>query len=304
MSATSPHAESTPHKRVLVTGGRGRVAKAILQDLNEAWQLQACSREAGDGLLAMEELLAGDGPLGFDAIIHCAWSSVPKDVGAQQSHAETPDERLLKRWIARLGRDAEPPLFVFMSTGAVYGNAGEHPSHEDRDDPQPRGEYAAAKLRAERLLLDSSLPVCVLRVAPLYGLPAAAQKGQGVISHLITAAVTGGVFHRWGATSRKDYLHREDFTRALRRIVDGGLKHSALSNGIWNVGSGEATHINDLIRLVEKHSRRRIQIQDSPSPKWDVTDNRLDISKLQHDTGWKASISIDEGIQREVERAR
>ena len=272
------------------------MAQAIREDLSAAWVLRACSREGGEGLLSNETLLAGKGSLGLDAIVHCAWSSVPADAGLKLDASASPDIAALKQWIARLADDAHPPLFVFMSTGAVYGPAPERPSRED-DVPHPLGAYGEAKLHAEQLLLQSGLPVCILRVVPLYGLPEGKQKRQGVISHIVSAALRGHTFFQWGQDSFKDYLHRTDFCEALQLVVE-----QRLQGGIWNLSSGEAAHLGELVKFVEQITGRSITVEMHPSPAWDVRINRLDISKLQHATRWSPRISIKEGIEREVQR--
>lgn len=204
----------------------------------------------------------------------------------------------MRRWIGRLSTDPAPPLFVFMSTGAVYGPASGGPSLES-DEPHPQGAYAEAKLAAEQMLLSSSLPVCILRVAPLYGLPEGAQKLQGVIAHLLASALKHQTFEQWGEDSVKDYLHRGDFCAALRRIVERRMQ-----GGIWNVGSGVGTHLRDLVRIVERVTGHPLDINLRPSPEWDVRDNRLDITKLREAIDWQPAISIERGIGLECERLR
>ncbi len=295
----SEGSKSNSRPRVLVTGGRGRVASAIREELGgEHWDIIACSRTADAEFVSTESLLASTSALGVDVILDCAWSSVPASAGDLGGASVSTDLAGVQRWIDRLKAEPAPPLFVFMSSGAVYGPAPERPSRE-ADEPKPQGAYAEAKLAAERLLLSSGLPVCILRVAPLYGLQVAAQTKQGVISHLVSAALSGTVFQQWGQNTVKDYLHREDFCEALRLIVD-----QRLSGDLWNLGSGVATHLTDLVTLVESATSSRINIDLQPAPAWDVQDNRLDISKLQAAISWEPKISLEAGIAREVQRLR
>jgi UDP-glucose 4-epimerase len=284
--------------RVLVTGGTGRVAHAIRDELGAAWQVTSCSREAMDDMLASDDILSGKGSMGFEAVVHCAWSCVPANAGSRFGAAASEDLASLRRWVERLSSDPAPPLFVFMSSGAVYGPAPGRPSVES-DEPQPQGAYAEAKLAAERMLLQSALPVCLLRVAPLYGLPEGRQKLQGVISHLLAAALRNQSFDQWGEDSVKDYLHRSDFCEALRRIVA-----QRLQGDVWNVGSGVATHLRELVRIVEKTTGHQLEINLQPSPEWDVRDNRLDITKLRGAIDWQPGVSIERGIELESVRLR
>ena len=284
------------HPHVLLTGGRGRAATAIRQALSAGgWRLDVCSRTAGDGMLLLEEVLAGSGPLGVNAVIHCAWSTLPAVAQEHPGRAAQVDIPLLERLIHRLKADPRPPLLVFMSTGAVYGPAPGRPSRET-DMPCPQGEYAKGKLMAEALLQDSGLPHCILRVSNLYALPSSPSDRQGVIARLVWTALENGSFQQWGGHSVKDYLHRDDFVAALKWVIEHGL------TGVVNVASGTATSLDELVRLVKQETGRAFQVEVKEAPAWDVTDNRLDISLLRERTGWAPTIALEEGVAREVAR--
>ena len=277
---------------VILTGGRGRVGSAILAACRSVWNLRSFSRIAGDGHRGLEELLCGKEPLRARALIHCAWSTVPATAEGDPGSSERIDLPLLREIIARVRKESEPPLLVFMSTGSVYGPAPGRPSKEG-DVPGPIGSYARGKLAAEELLLASGLPTCVLRVGNVYGLPSARQNAQGVIAKLVRAALTGETVPRWGADSVKDYIHSSDFTTVLQHIVARPIE------GVWNVGTGAGTSLSTLIALVEQAAGCSLKITLLPAPKWDVADNRIDVTRLKHILAWQAAISIEEGIHAE-----
>ncbi|MDB6072731.1 MAG: fcf [Verrucomicrobiaceae bacterium] len=285
------------HPHVLLTGGRGRVASAIRKELaGGGWGVDVCSRTVGEGLLDLENILTGSDSMGQDAIVHCAWSTVPAVAQEFPERTESIDLPLMERLIQRLKADAEPPLLVFMSTGAVYGPAPGRASLET-DEPGPLGEYARGKLAAEALLQASGLPHCILRVSNIYSLPSTKHDRQGVISRLVWTAIEGGTFQQWGEHSIKDYLHSSDFARALMSVIRHRL------TGVVNVASGEATELADLIEMVKHAALKPLTIEPRPGAAWDVTDNRLDITLLQSKTGWKPGITIEEGVRAEVARA-
>ena len=285
-----------PYPHLLLTGGRGRVATAIREELAKGgWTLNVCSRTPGEGLLLLEDILSSSGPLGVSAVIHCAWSTVPAVAQEHPQRAAEIDLPLMKRLILRLKADPNPPLLVFMSTGAVYGPAPGRASRE-ADEPCPLGEYARGKLAAEDLLRESGLPYCILRVSNIYSLPSTRHDRQGVISRLVWSAIEGGCFEQWGASSTKDYLHSSDFARALMSIIEHRL------TGIVNVASGEATRLVDLIHMVETAAQKPLCVLPRDGVPWDVTDNRLDIRLLQEKTGWQPVITISEGVRAEVAR--
>ncbi|MDB6140182.1 MAG: fcf [Verrucomicrobiaceae bacterium] len=283
-----------PH--VLLTGGKGRVATALRQELDKSgWKVDVCSRTPEGRMLDLERVLSGQGPLHVDAVVHCAWSTVPAVAQEHPLSAQEVDLPLLERLIQRLEAAPAPPLLVFMSTGAVYGLANGRASREE-DEPSPLGEYARGKLAAEARLRRSGLRHCILRVSNIYSLPSTKHDRQGVISRLVWTAVEGGCFEQWGAHSIKDYLHSTDFARALISV----LKHRL--EGVLNVASGEATDLADLIGMVESAVGKTLRVQRREGASWDVTDNRLDIRLLQSKTGWKPTVSIADGVKAEVAR--
>jgi len=95
-------------------------------------------------------------------------------------------------------------------------------------------------------------------------LPSRPDDRQGVIARLVWTALNNSVFQQWGGHSVKDYLHSEDFTEALARIIQRRL------TGILNVASGVATSLDDLVQMVEVASGRNLQVEVQPAPDWDV----------------------------------
>jgi UDP-glucose 4-epimerase len=278
---------------ILLTGGRGRIAEAILGGCSEEWRVVPYSRAPGGGHSDLRELLDGTGPLRARAIVHCAWSTVPATAEQDSGNTARADWDLVDRLITRLREDPEPPLVVFMSSGAIYGQAPGRASRED-DLPHPMGAYATGKLGAEERLRASNLPLCVLRVGNVYALSSRPDDAQGVVGRLVRCALTGSVFQRWGGDSIKDYLHRDDFLSALRLVIERRMV------GLWNVGSGVGTSLAALIAHVEQSTGRSLTIESRPAPPWDVADNRLDVSRFFQATGWKPVIDLAEGIRRVV----
>ena len=283
---------------LLLTGGQGRVAKSLRTALSARdWSVTAYSRSTAEDLLPLNDLLEGDEPLGAKALIHCAWSTVPSVAQDHPEYTALHDLPLMEKLIARLKADPNPPLFVFMSTGALYGPAVNGPSSES-NKPNPLGNYAKGKLEAEQMLVASGLKHTILRVSNLYGMASSATDQQGVIAKLARMAIEGKTFEQWGDHSIKDYLHVSDFAKALQLIITTPL------TGVVNVARGEPTNLNDLISLVNKAVGTELKVAHRPGVPWDVTNNQLDISRLQSATGWAPEVTIEQGVCDEVARLR
>jgi nucleoside-diphosphate-sugar epimerase len=278
--------------RVILTGSSGRTGRALRRLRSSDWDIRpySRSREAGRGIGALEELLTGRDAMEGDAIVHAAWSVVPAT--AEQAEVPGPDLALLGKLLERCRGAEAPPLFIFLSTGAVYGEAGERARRED-DLAAPKGRYAAGKLEAEEMIRASGLPHAILRISNLYGIPSRPDDPQGVIGKLLYLARTGGVFTRWGPDSRKDYLHGADFAGALDEVIRRRLE------GRWNLASGEAVWLSELIGMVEGATGKPIRVDQAAGVPWDVRDNRIDPGAFREATGWKAEIRLKEWLERE-----
>jgi nucleoside-diphosphate-sugar epimerase len=278
--------------RVILTGSSGRTGRALRRLRSSDWDIRPYSRipEAESGIGALEELLSGRVGLEGDALVHAAWSVVPAT--AERAEGPGPDLAVLGKLLERCRCAEVPPLFVFLSTGAVYGEAGERASRES-DVPAPKSRYAAGKLEAEEMIRASGLPHAILRISNLYGIPSRPDDPQGVVGKLLYLAREGGVFTRWGPDSRKDYLHGADFAGALDEVIRRRLE------GRWNLASGEAVWLSELIAMVEAATGKPVRVEEAAGVPWDVRDNRLDAGAFREATGWEARICLKEWLERE-----
>jgi UDP-glucose 4-epimerase len=287
-------------KRILVTGGRGRLAALVADHYRAPEHATALySRTVGPGFADLSRLLEPTHLAGADAVLHLAWSTLPAT--AEQSPGVEPQEdlSLLGKLLTALATvpASERPLFVFFSSGgAVYGNAPGRPSRED-DPCHPIGRYGAAKLAAEQLINAAAarhaLACAILRIGNPYGYPVPSGRAQGVIPHAIRAAAEGRPLTLWGdGRARKDFLYYTDFLSALQEVTDRRL------TGTYNLCSGESHSVREIIALVERHTGRTIATTATPAPAWDVQDSRLDPAKFIAATGWQPQVNLDEGVRR------
>lgn len=280
-----------------MTGGRGRLAGIIAEHLTGR-PLQLYSRAPGDQFRAIERLL---NPAEFagGTLLHLAWSTLPatsEKAGGIECQIDLP---YLQRLLAAIGRaPAERrPYFVFFSTGgAVYGNAPGRPNRED-DPCHPIGWYGRGKRAAEEMILQfvaqNPVDAAILRISNPYGYPVPADRAQGIIPHAIRCAREDRPLTLWGdGHAAKDFLHYTDFLRALDAVLARRL------TGIFNVSSGESHSVLEIIALVEKYTGRKIQVEKTAAAQWDVTDSRLSPEKLCAVTGWRPSVTLEEGIRR------
>ncbi len=288
-------------KRIILTGGRSRLAGVIRQHFSLCGsQLVSLSRSEGDSHLGLENLFVNNLVDHADTLLHMAWSTVPisseRHVGLEWQQDIPLLLKVLETICASPNRDRLHFIF-FSSGGAVYGNAREGRPNSESDPCEPIGWYGQAKLAAERLIVEygrrHGLVYTILRISNPYGFPVPAHKPQGIIPFILKSAREGSPLSVWGdGTARKDFLHHTDFVAALNQIV------RTRSTGIFNVSSGESHTVKEVISLAEDALGKKIKIQHVPAHSWDVHDSLLDNSKIRAAVSWRPTVTLAEGIRR------
>lgn len=293
---------SLASQRLLLTGGRGRLARLIADELgSRTGGVCLFSRHGGDGLDSLEALLSPQTLAGGGVLLHLAWSCLPAVAEQQPGLTESEDLPLLRRLLAAVqaAPAATRPHFVFFSSGgAVYGDAPGRPNVET-DECHPIGAYGRGKCAAERLIAGWARATgcrhTILRISNPYGYPVPEDRPQGIIPHAIRAARTGQPLTLWGdGTARKDFLHYRDFLAALAAVV------AVRPEGTFNLSRGESHDLNEVLAEVERQTGRRIERRHTPAAPWDVHDSRLANDRLRAATGWRPTVSLAEGIRRSV----
>ena len=266
--------------RIAVTGGRGRLAEGLADQLYGAGHEAVLFSRSADGKFRdVSELKRADGLEMFDAVLHLAWSTVPILAEENPGIEERQDFPFARALVAAALQNARSPKLVFFSTAAVYGNTGDDAATEETPC-RPLGRYAAGKLAAEKLFA-SSANACVLRITNVFGAGCPLTRPQGIIPVLHHAARHGGEVQIWGDGSAvKDYLAAPDLHRAVEAVLAADLR------GVFNVSSGDSLSVNELVTLVEEATGRRIRRKHLARYPWDVSVAHISSEKLRHATEW------------------
>ena len=187
--------------------------------------------------------------------------------------------------------------FLFSSSGAVYGNTTEIPTRESCS-LQPLGMYGVATLLFENLLelfeKETGIPVVILRLSNVYGFGQwknGVQRFTDAFSQGETPEITGD-----GASTR-DYVHIDDVAEAFFAAANSSV------SGIFNIGTGKETSLNELFRVVA----REFEWEGQPlyHGQADQTErSALDPRKAKDVFGWEPKVSFEEGIQKTVKAVK
>ena len=295
--------------RLLDGGGRVRILNRSLDPLALRWlALVAGGRpvEIMQGDIADPRI--ADWLEGIDLVVNLAGES-----GAARSLSDVQTDmqvnvaahlNLLNAVRAR----ARPPRIVFLSSRLVYGVTGGVPVDEDHP-PRPTSLYGLHKLTVEhyhRIFWEhDGIPFTVLRVTNPYG-PYQLPHGRhhGIVNRFIMEALAGGTLHLFGGGGQlRDYIHVADVTEAILRA---GTDERAVGE-TFNLGSGTSVSLGEVARRIVTAAGSG-HVEDVPWPEGDrkveTGDFRCDVRRIETLLGWKAGISLDEGLRRTVEAYR
>jgi MPBQ/MSBQ methyltransferase len=311
--------------RALVTGATGfigsHLVERLLADGHEVRALVRSDSPHGRSrrvrnLLARRAVEVVDGGLGdadaveratedVEVVYHLAWQSNRPSVHSAEESSEDEllasnvdgTERLL-RASAASGVD----LFVYASTVAVYGEAGQAAGtplrEDDLADERPfavgalRRNYIEPKLEVEWLIEDLSyelgLPYVVLRPSIVYGADAPFAEA------LVAGALDGRAGQ--GQSSVFQLVHVRDVVDALLLATH---RRGAV-NTAFTVAGEELISKEQLDRLI-RHAAG--QGNGGPAPRVRLEDRlplRYDVTLARDVLGFEASMTLEEGVAEMV----
>lgn len=98
--------------------------------------------------------------------------------------------------------------------------------------------------------------------------------------------------------AKRDFTDVRDVVRAYALLIEKGL-----SGETYNVGSGYAISIQDVLAIILSSTRIKIEVKTDPNKirPVDVPIIEADITKLTEATGWKPEISLDRTIRETLD---
>ena len=189
---------------------------------------------------------------------------------------------------------------VVSSSYRVYGKS---PLPYREDYPlKDKGTYETSKICADLIARsyfnNYKLPVVVTRCSNLYG-PGDLHCSR-IIPNTIRLALRGEppVVYTSAKNLIREFLYIEDAVRAYFALVENIDKTAGEA---YNIGSGEKTSIDELVKEILNTVSPHIQISYEENNFSEIMNQYLDSSKIENDTGWSAQIALAEGLNRTVQ---
>tara|TARA_R110000787_G_scaffold46612_8_gene113028 strand:+ start:20376 stop:21278 length:903 start_codon:yes stop_codon:yes gene_type:complete len=293
--------------RILVLGGAGFIGAHIVEELlSEGHFVRVLDRSPASKCLSVEyiqidfnDVMAlSEALVDIDTVIHLVSTSVPST--SNNDPVSDINGNLVNtiRLLEAMKNSGVKKIIYFSSGGTVYG----HPQISPMDEfhvTNPVCSYGIVKLAIEKYLnmysdLYGFISI-IMRPSNPYGLGQRRMGVQGFIGTCINLAINEKILTIWGDGSVvRDYIHVSDVVRATIKMLD--LEQS----NIFNISSGNGYTLNEIVGLVEKFTRKKINITYKDKRDFDISVMVLNNNRAMKLLNWTPLINIEKGIEMTV----
>lgn len=235
---------------------------------------------------------------GVDYVIHlAARTSVPKSVVDPLETNRVNIDGTLNVLVA--ARDAKVRRFVYAASSSAYGETPTLPKIETMP-AEPISPYGITKyvgeLYAQVFGRVYGLENASVRYFNVFG-PRQDPTSQysGVLSRFMLAVIRGEppLVYGDGEQSR-DFTYIDNVVDETLRACEAG----GASGMIFNGGTGARITLNEVLKLLEKITGRKIQAKYEPPRAGDIRDSQADISLARKVLGYEPRVLFEEGLRR------
>jgi GDP-4-dehydro-6-deoxy-D-mannose reductase len=288
--------------RAFVTGGAGFAGRHLLDLLPGAVAPSRAELDLLDGA-AVRDAVREAAP---DVVWHLAAQA---SVGRSwEAPAETVSENvsMTAHLLEAVRSEAPQATVVLISSGEIYGPPDRLPVDEDAP-LRPQNPYAVSKAACDLLggqYADSSgLHVVRLRPFNHTGPGQSEDYVVGTLTRQVAEAEAAGRDEALVRTGNPDSAR--DFSD-VRDVARAYVAAAGLEPGVYNVASGRAVTVRELIELVRAAARIPVRHEVDPARvrAHDVPEVRGSAEKLRAATGWTAEIPLERTVADALEAWR
>lgn len=198
--------------------------------------------------------------------------------------------------VLECAREVGVERFLYAASSSSYGIPDHYPTGE-KAPINPQYPYALTKYQGEELVLHWAstyrLPALSLRLFNVYGPRSRTTGAYGAVFGVFLAQKLNGQPYTvvGDGTQTRDFTYVTDVADAFILAAESNLSGEA-----FNVGSGDHYSVNQLVALLGG------DVVNIPKRPGEPDCTFADVSKIERMLGWKAKVSLEEGVQQMLDR--
>ena len=312
----------TEMKKILICGATGFIGRNLVNyfSRNKNYQIYAIShdKEAYDVPEAKNKVIWQNADLldyksvskllkNKEIVIQAAaTTSGSKDI-VNRPYIHVTDNAIMNSLLLREAMESKVEHFIFFSCTVMYKNS---PFPQKEKDWNPNQEInpkyfgvGNTKLYIEKMLEFysniSQMKTTAIRHSNIYG---PFDKFDLEKSHVCGASITKVLLAKndlsiWGSgEEERDLLYIDDLIDFVEKVI----KNQRNKFRIYNVGSGEKTSINQLVKRILNISKRVLNVSHDISKPTIKTSLVLDCSLAKEEIGWEPHTTLEIGLKKTI----
>ncbi len=282
------------NKKILITGGRGFIGSHLSKELSKDNIVKIFDIKDGKDIrkfdLLKRELKDVDYVFHLAALV-----SVEESMRKPIETVEININGGLNLLEASIRNNVKK--IIFSSSSAVYGDLPGSPKKENAP-LEPKSSYAISKIIFEKLLKlffeTQGLKTTSLRYFNVYG-PGQDPNSQyaAVIPIFIKNALKNNDLTIYGDGNQRDFIFIKDVINANILAAESD------SCGVFNIGSGVETKINDLAKLIIELTNSKSKIKHVEKREGDVFQSLADITEAKK-LGFSPKYKLTDGLKESI----
>jgi UDP-glucose 4-epimerase len=186
--------------------------------------------------------------------------------------------------------------FVYASSSSVYGNAQSYPTSETMQRA-PVSPYGMTKCATEDLAgvyrRTHGVHTVGLRYFTAYG---PCQRPDMAFARFVAAGLAGEPITILGdGLQVRDFTYVDDVIDATMLAAENGI-----GGAVYNIGGGTPVTLLAAVQILEEQIGRPIAVTHRESARGDARQTSADTRRAQEELGFSTSVSLGEGLARQV----